>query len=227
MSTILKAEQKNKGRIEAPVTHLTPAWKNIFLIVLSSFVVLLMVVLCYLFSFKQGSPMLKKPQVLVLKTLKTVTLIHFKTKPLPPLVNVDNKLNAPIEITKTVKNRPKIKDDELPHKLESRFKAALLVDNKKADNASSTLDEVSVDSTDLSDMPSDFQHLVPAIYYATHMYSSVVTERFIKINGKRLTEGMFDNTGKIQLLEIQPQLSIFRVENQRFSLQSLVDWPGI
>ena len=75
-------------------------------------------------------------------------------------------------------------------------------------------------------MSRGFQEKVPAIQYNSHMYSSVPEDRWIRINGKTLKEGGFDNTGLLELIEIQPQRSIFRLGRQSFSIEALTDWKG-
>lgn len=88
------------------------------------------------------------------------------------------------------------------------------------------LDEENSDGSDIRQMNNDFQNKVPLIRYDSHMYSTIVADRWIRINGETLKEGDIDSTGKLELIEIQPQRSIFRLDRQSFSLESLVDWKG-
>tara|TARA_R110001583_G_scaffold69129_6_gene196214 strand:+ start:1009 stop:1920 length:912 start_codon:yes stop_codon:yes gene_type:complete len=133
---------------------------------------------------------------------------------------------------------------EHPSDLQKRFDLAVLLTEmeqneealagKSADNLADSLqnsfeesfDETNNDGSDIHLMSSNFQNKIPLIGYDAHVYSSLVSERWIRINGEKLVEGSFDSTGKLELIEIQPQRSIFRVGRQSFSLESLTDWKG-
>ncbi|AGH82457.1 general secretion pathway protein B [Psychromonas sp. CNPT3] len=228
MSTILKAQQKKQGRVSIPLSHNTFKGKSWILWGLVTFVVLLSVALYDALHQKHLPLTVAEPIPLEEKTFKAVSIVHFVTQPLPLAASIDVApviLNSKVVPLHSPKDTKEIDYKGVSVGLTSRFKAALLDPSDNVDIQEEVF-ESGVSSSDLSDMPRDFQRLVPVIHYDAHMYSSLASERFIKINGKRLKEGMFDSTGKLQLLEIQPQLSIFRVNNQSFSLQSLVDWKG-
>ena len=167
--------------------------------------------------------------------------ISFETKPLPKVIHKPK----PIKIVSTPKkvipkkNHPKNQtvssknnDVEAESDLERRFKLALLLDDieKKGDPKSEFKDEMKQEETgdgsDIHEMGSAFQNKIPLIRYDAHMYSSDVSDRWIRINDEVLKEGQFDSTGKLELLEIQPQRSIFRLDRQSFSIESLTDWKG-
>lgn len=181
-----------------------------------------------------------------------VSKVSFETKPLPTIVPV--VVEEPIVITvakepvtipavepapqqitsEAPKNTDSIVSTELnyentPEALKKRFELALLmseIEQNEGEMDDITIEEGMNDGSDIREMSSDFQDKVPFIRYDSHMYSSVLEERWIRINGDTLKEGEFDSTGQLQLIEVQPNRSIFRLERQSFSVESLTDWKG-
>ena len=120
-------------------------------------------------------------------------------------------------------------DSEASDELKKRFELAILlnqIEEEQADLVESNNEGEMTDGSDISQMSSSFQNKVPLIKYEAHVYSTLITDRWIRINGEKLIEGDIDSTGQLELIEIQPQRSIFRLERQSFSLESLVDWKG-
>lgn len=133
----------------------------------------------------------------------------------------------PIEKNKTTEQR--VEYDDVSEDLKNRFALALLMTDMENNEPSIEEIEKQVkmdDGSDIRDMNSEFQRKVAPIHYDSHMYSSKLEDRWIRINGEVLTEGEFDSTGQLELIEIQPQRSIFRLQRQSFSLESLTDWRG-
>jgi general secretion pathway protein B len=111
--------------------------------------------------------------------------------------------------------------------LKKRFDlAVLMTEIDENELQTDYIDDENSDGSDIRQMNSDFQNKVPLIRYDSHMYSTIAADRWIRINGETLKEGDVDSSGKLELLEIQPQRSIFRLDRQSFSLESLVDWKG-
>ena len=127
--------------------------------------------------------------------------------------------------TEEIQQEPEV---EVSEELKKRFELALLLNpiEEQSEIIENNDEEIFSDGTDIHQMSSGFQNKVSPISYEAHVYSSIVEDRWIRINGERLIEGDFDSSGQLQLIEIQPQRSIFRVERQSFSLESLVDWKG-
>ena len=158
---------------------------------------------------------------------KAVKKMTFNTQPLPlhqTAKQVDTAtVNEPVDSPINGKKEDEIDYGAVSNDLQRRFELALL-DIPEQEIVSSP--EIHHDGSDLHDMSAEFQKKVPSIQYDAHLYSTVVGERWIKINGENLKEGQFDGQGQIQLLKIQPNRSIFRVGRQSFSLESLTDWKG-
>jgi general secretion pathway protein B len=197
----------------------------------------------------------KKTQVVESITNNQLVKVTFETQPLPTTVAITKveKTVTPIKVDSLQKNTqrksasPKsaVSKEVLPKEIEKteqvtnyektpsdlqkRFELAVLlteIEQNKNPNGSFIQEEEFNDGSDIHDMSSDFQNKVPLMRYDSHMYSSLIDERWVRINGETLKEGDFDSTGQLELLEIQPQRSIFRVERQSFSVESLTDWEG-
>ena len=167
---------------------------------------------------------------------KLISKVSFPTKRLPipvnktiseevetALVEASEKAVVLSDETEQPEALPEIDYSNVSDELQLRFERALLMDEKKDKEF---IESENSDGADLHQMASDFQDRVPAISYDFHVYSSVVQERWIRINGEDLIEGQFDSSDKLQVVEIQPNRTIFRLGSQSFSLQSLTDWQG-
>jgi len=255
MSTILAALQKQKSSASGPFVQHPGTEKGLFkwrVVLLTSLLVIisLLSVLLYL-QLSTGAkdikmqpsiapdviesspevtevirPMVSETAIKLTNTApKAVKEMTFATQPLPEvekpqaqIVIVPEELTAADVNLKSDLDYSAVSDD-----IQQRFELALQ-DPGKQEKVSSV--ETSTDGRDLHEMTSQFQKKVPGIRYDVHMYSSIAQDRWIKINGKNLREGQFDAQGKIQLVEIQPNRSIFRLGRQSFSLESLTDWKG-
>lgn len=250
MSTILAALQKQKSSAGDPFVQQPVAEKGLFkwrVALLTSLLVIisLLSVLLYLQLIGEAKGIKLQPSItpdvlevdsdiippavnempvnITKAAPKAVKEMSFATQPLPEYEKPEAQIIiAPDELTpgnlSSELDYSAVSDD-----LQQRFEIALQGSTKQ-DKVSSI--EVSHDGRDLHEMAIKFQKKVPGIRYETHLYSSIAQERWIKVNGKKLKEGQFDSQGKIQLLEIQPNRSIFRLGRQSFSLESLTDWKG-
>ena len=107
--------------------------------------------------------------------------------------------------------------------LKDRFQYALLTNREEG---KAIIESENSDGSDIHQMATSFQKKVPAFSYDFHVYSTLLEERWIRINGEDLREGEFDSSGKIEVVEIQPERTFFRCEGQSFSVQSLTNWNG-
>jgi len=140
----------------------------------------------------------------------------------PLLVVTGEKPPAPV-FAENIKDE--IDYGETSADLQQRFANALLMSGIEDTEVVEQVQEES-DGSDLRQLSRDFQEQVPVISYDSHIYSSVAKERLIRINGEDLKEGQFDSSGKIEVVEIQENRTIFRTGRQSFSLHSLTDWRG-
>ncbi|PKG40583.1 general secretion pathway protein GspB [Psychromonas sp. Urea-02u-13] len=247
MSTILQALQKRKFDqaggpppvIQQPNKALH--WKIAASAALFIIIALLSALIYLLLNPRGEAQTYSAPTALVQPVVNNhLVKVTFETKPLPVLVPKVKKV-APVKVSSKPKQVAKIAPsrekgieksmatEEPSTDLQKRFELALLLtDIEQNENPTDefTEEEGMNDGSDIREMSSAFQDKVPFIRYDSHMYSSVVNDRWIRINGETLKEGEFDSTGQLELLEIQPQRSIFRLERQSFSVESLTDWKG-
>ncbi|WP_019613564.1 general secretion pathway protein GspB [Psychromonas ossibalaenae] len=176
----------------------------------------------------------------------TVEKLTFVTKPLPEVkvqepeqILVSALPKSKKQVTAEQKNSSNVApaepgSEKIPQELDysevsddlqKRFKLAVL-ESQAAAKSPAIEEEETGDGSDINQMGYAFQEKVPAMSYDFHVYSTIVEDRWIRINGEDLREGQFDAAGKIKLIEIQPQRSIFRIGRQSFSLESLTDWKG-
>lgn len=109
--------------------------------------------------------------------------------------------------------------------LEKRFMQAVNDSRQATTETAATVKTATPDATPLSMLPPRISQQVPAMKYGAHVYSTISANRVININGHDYHEG--DEVVKgVVLLKIEPEVSIFRVGSQSFSLNALTDWKG-
>jgi general secretion pathway protein B len=172
---------------------------------------------------------------------KPIAKVSFETKPLPLIdlnemnaisddqassvlvdtLNANNTDNLQTDLNSPIDNDTDLKASEISEKLKVHLQEALI--NIQGD-------DINIDDSDdlnIYKMDTDFQQQVPTIRYAFHVYSSEKKERWIRINGEDLKVGEFDSSGKIEVVDIQPNKTIFRVVGKEFYLKSLTDWLAL
>jgi general secretion pathway protein B len=64
---------------------------------------------------------------------------------------------------------------------------------------------------------------LPSMAFSAHMYASVESERWVRVNGTRMVEGDKID-GLIEIVRIEPQHVILNFSGQTFSMAALTDW---
>lgn len=64
---------------------------------------------------------------------------------------------------------------------------------------------------------------LPSMAFSAHMYASVESERWVRVNGTRMVEGDKID-GLIEIVRIEPQHVILSFSGQTFSMAALTDW---
>ena len=64
---------------------------------------------------------------------------------------------------------------------------------------------------------------LPAMSFSAHMYASNETDRWVRVNGKRIREGDFIATD-LQLMKIDPETVVLSFRGQEFTMNALTDW---
>ena len=64
---------------------------------------------------------------------------------------------------------------------------------------------------------------LPSMAFSVHMYASIDSERWVRVNGTRMVEGdKIDSM--IEIIRIEPQHVILNYSGQMFSMAALTDW---
>ncbi|GMQ47641.1 general secretion pathway protein GspB [Vibrio sp. 10N] len=98
-------------------------------------------------------------------------------------------------------------------------KVAAAMSNAPADPRLSRVDHIALESNEAR-----YRGRLPALNFQTHMYSSDVNRRWIKVNGQELKEG--DRLNSVQLLAIEPQSVTIRFDNDIIDIPALYEWGG-
>ncbi len=64
---------------------------------------------------------------------------------------------------------------------------------------------------------------LPSMSFSTHMYASAPKDRWVRVNGRRVTEGQEIDAGLV-VIGIEPQHVILNFEGQEFRMDALSDW---
>lgn len=75
----------------------------------------------------------------------------------------------------------------------------------------------------IDQLPAAMLTQIPAMSFSAHMFASNPQDRWVRVNGKRLSEGDFIEAG-IAIVEIESERLILSFKGQRFSMNALSDW---
>ncbi len=137
-------------------------------------------------------------------------------------------LNEP---QKTVKTSPTMRSgDDLGLSLDDLDLSSLSPDLAlKVENALANDDQPSTnDSSSVDDLEREAQQWhgrLPALNLQTHMYSSDVKRRWVKINNVEYHQGDVVD-GQVTLKEIQPQAVIVEFQGEQIRIPALYEWKG-
>jgi len=200
----------------------------------------------------QTTSIVKTPVVednLIVKAPKSlVSEVNFITAPLPldpynkrqkwisadenreieqvPLASIDDSQQPAIEQSNAEQRESvdALALENVSSDLQQRFALAVELEQGNKPSFNDGQDDPVLVASDISSMPAKFQYQVPVMRYDSHVYSTIEKDRWIRINGVDLRVG--DHIGDVQLVDILPQQSVFRLGKQSFTLQSLQDWLG-
>ncbi|MGF1906378.1 general secretion pathway protein GspB [Aliivibrio salmonicida] len=112
----------------------------------------------------------------------------------------------------------------LSPELAARFKSAM---NDPADvNQEKELVWDNDESTiELVKNGAEFMGRLPALNFQTHNYTSKLSQRWVKVNGKEVSAGE-KITPSVSLLEINPRNVIIEFENKKIEVPALYEWKG-
>ena len=75
----------------------------------------------------------------------------------------------------------------------------------------------------IDQLPAWVMNRLPSMAFSAHMYASIDSERWVRVNGTRMVEGDKID-GIIEIIRIEPQHVILNYSGQTFSMAALTDW---
>ena len=75
----------------------------------------------------------------------------------------------------------------------------------------------------IDQLPAWVMTRLPSMAFSAHMYASVESDRWVRVNGTRMVEGDKID-GLIEIVRIEPQHVILNFSGQTFSMAALTDW---
>ncbi|TRY31826.1 general secretion pathway protein GspB [Aliiglaciecola sp. M165] len=75
----------------------------------------------------------------------------------------------------------------------------------------------------VTELPAWVLTQLPSISFSAHLYASEPEERWVRVNGRRITEGQEIEEG-LRVVGIEPQHVIMVFKGQEFSMDALSDW---
>ncbi|MBU3004160.1 general secretion pathway protein GspB [Paraglaciecola arctica] len=127
--------------------------------------------------------------------------------------------DSEVEISGTQEPEPQISADVL-----ARFKKAIS-DVEESPTVATPVEPVSSSNNvpRIDQLPPWAMTRLPRMAFSAHMYASVESERWVRVNGIRMVEGdKIDDM--IEIVRIEPQHVILNFSGQTFSMAALTDW---
>ncbi|WP_137167873.1 general secretion pathway protein GspB [Salinimonas lutimaris] len=117
-------------------------------------------------------------------------------------------------------------DGQVPQALLERFNQALEeLDNQTPAERRQAQPKVSVsnDIQRIDQLPVRLLTRLPTMKFSAHMYASSPSERWVRVNGKQLTEGDWIDD-KVRIINIEGQRVVLEFEDETFYMRALTDW---
>ncbi|MFT6990482.1 MAG: general secretion pathway protein B [Paraglaciecola sp.] len=122
-------------------------------------------------------------------------------------------------ITPPAEPEPQISADVL-----ARFRKAITeVEDLPATPPPVEIISSSEDVPRIDQLPAWVMTRLPGMAFSAHMYASIESERWVRVNGTRMVEGDKID-GIIEIMRIEPQHVILNYSGQTFSMAALTDW---
>lgn len=156
----------------------------------------------------------------------------------PELVNPEpgSKEPEPIvaQVAEPIVTEPEVEPEaqsNISPELLKRFQDAVeSLDARQADNNDNDLsgnsdyqNEILRDITPVHELSARTLTRLPSMAFSTHMYASDPQDRWVRVNGRRVTEGQEIDRGLV-LIGIEPQHVILDFEGKEFRMDALTDW---
>ena len=102
-------------------------------------------------------------------------------------------------------------------------KGDILAGQNRAEAPSITKDRAVQDVPRIDQLPDWVMKELPSMAFSAHMFASLPSERWVRVNGQNLLEGdLIDK--KVRIVQIAPQHVILNYAGHEFSMQAMTDW---
>lgn len=115
---------------------------------------------------------------------------------------------------------------EVSPELMARFNAAVeALDEKSPGSAREPETKVTVrdDTLRVDQLPVRLLTRLPTMNFSAHMYASQPRDRWVRVNGRQLSEGDWI-ADKVQIVNIEAQRVVLAFEDEIFTMAALTDW---
>lgn len=115
---------------------------------------------------------------------------------------------------------------EVSPELMARFNAAVEALDDKTSSANAepeTKVTVRDDTLRVDQLPVRLLTRLPTMNFSAHMYASNPRDRWVRVNGRQLSEGDWI-ADKVQIINIEAQRVVLAFENEIFTMAALTDW---
>jgi general secretion pathway protein B len=136
----------------------------------------------------------------------------------------DNTNNSePSDVVPTITSAPE-PEPQISADVLAKFRKAI---TEVADSPVTPPSVQSISSIDdvprIDQLPAWVMNRLPSMAFSAHMYASIESERWVRVNGTRMGEGDKID-GMIEIVGIEPQHVILNYSGQMFSMAALTDW---
>jgi general secretion pathway protein B len=119
---------------------------------------------------------------------------------------------------------PSEPEPQISSDLLARFKKAIdEVEDSPKFSSPAKSESGNKDVPRIDQLPAWVMTRLPSMAFSAHMYASVESERWVRVNGTRMVEGDKID-GLIEIVRIEPQHVILNYSGQTFSMAALTDW---
>ena len=115
---------------------------------------------------------------------------------------------------------------EVSPELMARFNAAVEALDDKTSSANAepeTKVTVRDDTLRVDQLPVRLLTRLPTMNFSAHMYASNPRDRWVRVNGRQLSEGDWI-ADKVQIINIEAQRVVLAFEDEIFTMAALTDW---
>jgi len=108
---------------------------------------------------------------------------------------------------------------DISPEIAERFKSAIKDRNEQV------TEDIASNSSNISHHPERWNGKLPAMNFQTHVYSSKLDKRWVKVSGTEYGQGDWINE-EVELVAIEPQSCLVRFKGELIKIPALYDWKG-